>query len=90
MLPIAITVAGDEPEMAAKNMHAITEAMASPPVNFPTKSFITLTSLSEIAPSDMIFPARIKKGTLRSTKLSRPLNNCCTSDVGGVCAMKTR
>ncbi len=43
MLPMAITVAGDDPEMAAKKIQAITEAMASPPVNRPTKTFMTST-----------------------------------------------
>jgi hypothetical protein len=32
MLPMATTVAGEDPETAAKSMHAITEAIASPPL----------------------------------------------------------
>ena len=90
MLPMATTVAGEDPEMAAKKMQAITDAMASPPLNLPTKSFITFTSLAEMAPSAMMFPARMKKGTPRSTKLSRPLKSCWMSEVRGIWAMKKR
>jgi hypothetical protein len=90
ILPMAITVAGEEPEMAAKNIHAITDAIARPPVNLPTKSFITLTNLPEIAPSAMILPARIKNGTPRRTKLSSPLKSCWIRDVKGVWAIKIR
>lgn len=90
MLPMAITVAGEEPEIAAKNMQAITEATARPPVNLPTKSFMIFTSLSEIAPSAMILPARIKKGTPSRTKLSRPLKSCWIKDVSGMWAIKKR
>ena len=90
ILPMAITVAGEEPEMAAKNIHAITDAIARPPVNLPTKSFITLTNLPEIAPSAMILPARIKNGTPRRTKLSSPLKSCWIRDVKGVWAIKMR
>ena len=38
MLPMAATVAGDEPETAAKSMQARTEAMARPPRMKPTQS----------------------------------------------------
>ncbi len=86
MLPMAMTGAGDEPEIAAKNMQARMDAMARPPVNRPTQSFITLTSLVEMAPSAMMLPARMKKGTPRSTKLSSPLKSCWMSEVSGVWA----
>jgi hypothetical protein len=81
ILPMAITVAGEDPDIAAKNIQAMTDAMARPPVNLPTKSFITPTSRSEIAPSAIILPARMKNGTPRSTKLSRPLKSCWIRDV---------
>ena len=90
MLPMAMTVAGEEPDMAAKKIQAITEAMARPPLNLPTKSFMTFTRRSDMAPSAMMFPARIKKGTPSKTKLSSPLNNCCIRDVRGVWAIKKR
>ncbi len=35
MVPTATTVAGEEPDTAAKSMHASTEAMASPPCRWP-------------------------------------------------------
>jgi len=90
ILPMAMTVAGEEPDMAAKNMHAITPAMASPPVNLPTHSFMTLMSLLEIAPSAIILPARMKNGTPRRTKLSSPLKSCWIREVMGVLAIKKR
>ena len=90
MLPIAITVAGDDPEMAAKTMHVKTDARARPPVNLPTKSFITPTKRSEIAPSAIMLPASMKKGTPRSTKLSSPLKSCWIRDVTGTWAIKIR
>src|SRR5438067_9973820 len=34
--PMATTVAGDDPETAAKSAHAITPASASPPCQWPT------------------------------------------------------
>src|SRR6266540_5609277 len=34
--PIATTVAGEEPDTAANSMHASTEAIASPPGQWPT------------------------------------------------------
>ena len=48
--PIADTVAGPEPEIAAKNIHAVTVTIASPPITAPTIAFARVTSLFEIPP----------------------------------------
>ena len=48
--PMADTVAGPEPEMAAKNMQAITVTMASPPVMAPTRASASTTRRREIPP----------------------------------------
>ncbi len=90
ILPIATTVAGEDPEIAAKKRQAITVAIASPPLKRPTKSFITFTIRVEIAPSAMMLPAKIKNGTPKSTKLSSPLKSCWMSDVSGIPAKKKR
>jgi hypothetical protein len=60
--PMAAVVAGEEPEMAAKNMEARTVIWARPPVKLPTRELANLTRRSEIPPLDITFPARIKKG----------------------------
>ena len=39
MLPMATTVAGEEPESAAKSMQAKTPAIAKPPGKWPTQSY---------------------------------------------------
>jgi hypothetical protein len=36
MVPTATTVAGDDPETAAKKVHARMDAIASPPLIWPT------------------------------------------------------
>ena len=76
MEPIAITVAGLEPEIDAKKMHPRIEANARPPRNRPTRRFMTSMRYFEILPSAMILPASIKNGMASRTKLSIPLNNC--------------
>jgi hypothetical protein len=44
MVPMATTIAGDEPEMTAKNMHNRTEVIARPPEK-PLTRAIDLQSL---------------------------------------------
>ena len=50
MVPMAETVAGPEPDMAAKNMHATVVTMPSPPVIFPTMTSARSRSLREMPP----------------------------------------
>ncbi|MPN36647.1 hypothetical protein SDC9_184157 [bioreactor metagenome] len=48
--PIAETVAGPEPDIAAKNMQAVTVTIASPPMTAPTIASASETSLFDIPP----------------------------------------
>ena len=57
--PTATTVAGDEPETAAKNMHASTVVIAMPPRRWPTMAAPKSVSRREIPPRDMMLAARM-------------------------------
>lgn len=63
MPPTAATVAGPEPEIAAKNIHVMIEAIAKPPVMFFTNELAKFTKRCEIPPLPMMSPARMKNGT---------------------------
>ena len=82
--PIAETVAGPEPEIAAKKMHAKTVTIAKPPVIKPTKLSARLTSLREIPPLHIRDPANIKKGIARSGNESSPVTDFCASIIKGM------
>jgi hypothetical protein len=73
MLPIAAAVAGDDPDIAAKNMEARMETIASPPVMAPTIEYANLTNLLEMPPLVIMFPARIKNGMAITGKELTPL-----------------
>ena len=62
ILPIATTVAGEEPDNAANNMEAKTEAMASPPWNEPTTAIAKRIIRRATPPVDINVEARTKKG----------------------------
>ena len=84
MEPMATTVAGEEPEMAAKKMQARMPAMASPPGNQPTRALTKAMSFLAIPPRVMMSPARMKKGMARSINLSRALKSCWVMICKGV------
>ncbi len=69
MLPTAISVTGDEPEIAAKNMHAATDAMATPPGIQPSKALATSTRRRAIPPDVMIAPDAMNNGIARNSCL---------------------
>ena len=71
--PIAETVAGPEPEIAAKNMQAIVVTSARPPVTWPTSLLKRLSRRREMPPYIMKLPATTKNGIARSVKESRPV-----------------
>ncbi|CSA16783.1 Uncharacterised protein [Vibrio cholerae] len=62
ILPMATTVAGDEPESAANIMHATTEAIAKPPRNQPTIAIAKRMIRLATPPVDINVEARIKNG----------------------------
>lgn len=70
----AATVAGPEPEMAAKKQLVTTVTIARPPNLWPTIALEKLTSFSEMPPFSIMTPARIKNGMAISVGLAVPLN----------------
>ena len=70
---MAATVAGPEPEMAAKNMHATTVTSARPPYLRPRKASAMLSRRREIPPVAISSPASTKKGTAIREKESAPV-----------------
>ena len=60
MLPMADTVAGPEPLMAAKKVQAQVVMIARPPARFLTKQWAMFTIRREMPPVDISSPARMK------------------------------
>ena len=75
--PIAITVAGLEPDKVAKKAQATMEAMARPPGIQPTSVTAKLMMRLATPPSVRKVPASTKNGTAMIAKLSRPVNRRC-------------
>ena len=81
--PIAITVAGDEPEIAANSAQAITPARPSPPYQCPTIEVAKLIMRRATPPWVRKLPARMKNGIAMISKLSMPVNSfSATASVG--------
>ena len=68
-MPSAATVAGPDPEIAAKKQETITHTSAIPLLLCPTRLLQKLISRSEIPPSAIMFPPKMKNGMARSTNL---------------------
>ena len=64
--PIATTVAGLEPDTAANNIHANTDAIAKPPRKWPTAAIANRTIRLATPPVDMRLPANTKNGMAMS------------------------
>jgi hypothetical protein len=71
---MAATVAGAEPEIAAKNMDATTVTRARPPEREPMTALARWISLLEIPPFSIKAPAIIKKGIAIKGKESVAVN----------------
>lgn len=67
--PRAATVAGPDPEIAAKNTEVITATIAKPLFLCPTNFSAKLINLSDMPAFSMTFPASIKKGIANSVNL---------------------
>ncbi|MPM53981.1 hypothetical protein SDC9_100753 [bioreactor metagenome] len=87
-VPIAETVAGPEPEIAAKNMQAKMVTMPSPPVISPIRLLAKSTIFLEIPPSDIKLPASIKKGMAKSGKESKAAKEYCVIMITGMLLVK--
>ena len=66
IVPIATTVAGDDPDKAANSMQAKTPAIASPPGKCPTTAIEKRIILLATPTVDMNDDARIKNGIANS------------------------
>ena len=62
IVPMATTVAGEEPDKAANSIQANTPAIANPPGKCPTMAIENLIILCATPPVDMKDDARIKNG----------------------------
>ncbi len=69
MPPRAATVAGPEPEMAAKKQEVMMVTKASPLRRWPTSLSQRLISFSEMPAFSIMFPAKTKKGMAKSRNL---------------------
>lgn len=76
--PTAATVAGPEPEMAAKNMHTTTVTIARPPVNLPKKTLALSIRRLDMPPPPIISPASTKNGMAIVVKESELVTRFCT------------
>ena len=74
MVPIAITVAGLDPDIEPKNKHANTVAAPKPPGSQPIKARASSISLSHSPPIRINSAARMKNGTDIRAKLFIPEN----------------
>ena len=77
MPPTAATVAGPEPEIAAKNIHTTTVTIARPPWILPKNTLARFSSLLEIPPPPISSPAKMKKGIAIVGKESQPVTMFC-------------
>lgn len=75
--PSAATVAGPEPEMAAKKHETMTHTMARPPLVWPTQASASRMSFLEICAFSMMLPARMKNGMASKTNLLVAAANSC-------------
>ena len=75
--PMHATVAGPEPEIAAKIALANTVILLSAPVDLFIRAEQKPIRRCDIPPSSMISPVRMKNGTASSVNESTPLKNDC-------------
>ena len=75
MPPTAMTVTGEEPEIAAKITQAKMEASPSPPGVFPIKARATPTKRLAIEPFVIRLPARTKNGIAKVAEHSNACGN---------------
>src|SRR6478752_8131393 len=83
--PIATTVAGDDPEIAANSAQAITAARPRPPYQCPTIEAANAIMRRATPPWVRKLPARMKNGIAMISKLSMPVNSLsATASIGTV------
>jgi hypothetical protein len=82
--PIAETVAGPEPEIAAKNIQLTVVTIANPPVIEPIKASDNLSNLFDMPALPINDPASIKNGIAISGKESKDAKAFCAINSIGV------
>jgi len=88
--PIATTVAGEEPETAAKSAQAITPASPRPPCQWPTIEVAKLIIRRATPPCVRKLPARMKNGIAMISNFSMPVNSLSATDSIGTCVIVKR
>ena len=88
--PMATTVAGEEPEIAANSAQAITPASARPPCQWPTIDDAKLIMRRATPPWVRKLPARMKNGIAMISNFSIPVNSFSATDVIGTLVIANR
>ena len=88
--PIATTVAGDDPETAAKSAQASTPARPSPPWKWPTIEVAKRIIRLATPPWVRKLPARMKNGIAMISNFSIPVNSLSATDSIGTWVRKNR
>jgi hypothetical protein len=81
--PIAITVAGDDPDTAANSAQAITPARPRPPCQCPTMEVAKLIMRRATPPWVRKLPARMKNGIAMISNFSMPVNSFSATESSG-------
>ena len=84
MPPMAATVAGPDPEIAAKNMQVRIATMPNPPVRLPSRESQKLISRLEMPPPSIRLPEIMNRGIASRGKESVEVNIRCTTTSSGV------
>ena len=88
--PIATTVAGDDPEIAANSAQAITPASPRPPYQCPISEVANAIMRRATPPWVRKFPARMKNGIAMISKFSMPVNSFSATASIGTCVIVNR
>ena len=90
MEPMATTVAGEEPETAAKRAQARTPDRARPPCQCPTMEVAKLIIRWATPPWVRKLPAKMKKGMAMISNFSMPEKSFRATDSSGTWVMVNR
>ncbi len=88
--PIATTVAGDDPEIAANSAQAITPARPRPPYQCPIIEVANAIMRRATPPWVRKLPARMKNGIAMISKFSMPVNSFSATASIGTCVIVNR
>ena len=91
IVPRAATVAGPEPEMAAKKHAHRTQTMMRPPLMCPTKALAKSISFRDMPDFSIILPPRMKNGIASRTTFDKAALEFIASVIAGrsICSTDT-